>query len=73
MSTIVSESLDERLATRVALEREARGQPVAEVGDPVGGGARHDQENRSADPDESVRRGRRIPWSRRVLVSPAFR
>jgi transcriptional regulator with XRE-family HTH domain len=31
MSTIVSDSLDERLATRVALERDARGWPVAEL------------------------------------------
>jgi transcriptional regulator with XRE-family HTH domain len=31
MSTIVSDSLDDRLATRVALEREARGWPVAEL------------------------------------------
>ena len=36
MSTIVTESLDERLAARVALEREARGWPVAELAERSG-------------------------------------
>ena len=36
MSTIVADSLDARLAARVALERDARGWPVAELADRSG-------------------------------------
>jgi len=36
MATIVTDSLDERLAARVALEREARGWPVAELAERSG-------------------------------------